>query len=146
VAGALAFFDAKMRTEVRATKSFSTKRNFFAGCLRLSNTAFLIPFWPKIGYNVAQGEGVHLIEAGLLDMADHETKNIHAKLRELQEFETFSPFCRIFYDLVDKWIARADNEKRELAEVFMDFLDVELHRHRSIRKLSRSGSITFPGQ
>ncbi|MEW6360133.1 MAG: hypothetical protein AB1696_27605 [Planctomycetota bacterium] len=76
-------------------------------------------------------------------MSNPESKNIHAKLRELQEFETFSPFCRVFYDLVDKWIARADRERLALSEIFVDFLDIELRRHEAIRKLSRSGVITI---
>lgn len=76
-------------------------------------------------------------------MASHESTNIHAKLRELREYETFSPFCRVFYDLIDKWIARADAEQLALAAVFSDFLDIEIKRHRSIRELSRSGSITI---
>ncbi|NOZ23071.1 MAG: hypothetical protein GXP25_18515 [Planctomycetes bacterium] len=76
-------------------------------------------------------------------MANPESKNIHAKLRSLQEFETFSPFCRVFYDLIDKWIAQAEHERFALSEVFVDFLDVELRRHQAIRKLSCSGVITI---
>jgi len=76
-------------------------------------------------------------------MFGHERTNIHAKLRELQEYETFSPFCRVFYDLIDKWIARAKEEKLALASVFVEFLDIELRRHRAIQELSRSGSITI---
>lgn len=74
---------------------------------------------------------------------DQESKRILAKLRRLEEYQSFSPFCRIFYDLICAWATSAEGDGPALLEIFGEFLDIELSRHRSIGELGKAGSVTL---
>jgi len=75
----------------------------------------------------------------MLDERKH--KEIWEKVKRLESFETYSPFCRVFYRLIFRLIRKSPNRADELGELFSRFLDIETNRHLGILTASEDGAI-----
>lgn len=63
----------------------------------------------------------------------HEYADAIDRLDLLDEFDTFSPYCRAFYRLIVDWIEQCHEAAPNLYVIFLSFLEDELQHHSALR-------------
>ena len=62
-------------------------------------------------------------------------------LMQLETFKTFSPFSRVFYRLVCRWLQGETKADRRLQTALILLLRIEIRRHQAVQEIARAGKL-----
>ena len=65
-------------------------------------------------------------------------------LMQLETFKTFSPFSRVFYRLVCRWLQGETKADRRLQTALILLLRIEIRRHQAVQEIARAGNPLTP--